>query len=1343
MTRNLPQRRFFQPSRNVYKPPANAAAQDEQNDSILPLVTLSPRRQRGWAKATFSSELTPEELKIREALQPRSPPTPKASHSPAHGNATSHTKKPDGASQPIPQRPPQSNSFSQQPHQPPRKIITASQQNDSPLPEAHNTTREADGRHEPLRTTARAAGSLAATVRDKRLENFIRSSRDIQANHTRIGFWDCPNCNTSNSRDSTVCLGCQKLKSRPGTRSNHSEMIPDANQPEYHDPCIARGWEHLRRSTRKQQEAAESLAHAPPFAVPRTAEIDRLSTERARLEELRRARLEEAKNGKFVQLQPGFSKAPSKNLGSVVSVDGMLSSQTSNTNQPRKTVSLSSVSGPRQMPYQHQPRNQANKVRYERSTASSIPESLSTGLNSISSRSTPAKKDLSYSAMTDSPRSHSSPRAQVSPLPKATNSPLLEESSSNLRNSKGWKRMSRLSNDLSPTTVTDVSPAGVISLSSPVEKASAEKQVLFSEKKDQLSRVEQPFASIRDSRGWTKWNGPISVSSAGTAPYTQATSKNPPQSQPSIVVESKETQDPKILEKNMKTSPGWRKWSPELERLSPVAVESFSQEKKALTAKQNVASETVGFQFDLGLGKSSGWGNVLPSTKEISTSSNSFRHGLPAEHRSRLNLDSERSSNHKERREDPGRRLWISRKVDLNPFPEPSPAQPNGVVQSQFESNTGPRSSRTEYSLGSSSPYSTGKNRDRDRKRKRFVSDYKKDFEDDYPVDRTERKRQRQKARAAKKFAGPPTPIYLPEFITVANLAAVLRVRVEDFGNKMRDLGFEETNNDHILDAETAGLIAAEFNFEPILDTNESEDLVPRPPAEDVSLLPARPPIVTIMGHVDHGKTTLLDWLRNASVAASEHGGITQHIGAFSVAMPGGRLITFLDTPGHAAFLSMRQRGANVTDIVILVVAADDSVKPQTVEAIKHAKGAKVPIIVAVNKIDKEDANVERVKQDLARYGVDIEDFGGDTQVVCVSGKTGQGMAELEDAAIALADILDMRAETDGPAEGWVLEATTKNSGRIATVLVRRGTLRPGDVIVAGSTWAKVRCLRDEAGMHVSAAGPGTPIEVDGWREQPTAGDEVLQAPDEQKAKSVVQHRIEAAERNKMATDMTAVNEARRLEQEKRELEKTNEQQLAEAETGVTPSPSNLVQSSPGVKGVFFLIKADVSGSVEAVLNSISALGNSEVHPHIIRYGVGPVTESDINHAAVAKGHIISFNTVVDPQMARMAEAMGVQILDQSIIYRLVDDVKAKLSEQLAPTVTQRVLGEAEVAQVFQINVRGRLLVPVAGCRVRNGLMSRNAKVRVLRGKETVFEGIFSRSLFYFSSKPYQPLPSP
>lgn len=636
---------------------------------------------------------------------------------------------------------------------------------------------------------------------------------------------------------------------------------------------------------------------------------------------------------------------------------------------------------------------------------------------------------------------------------------------------------------------------------------------------------------------------------------------------------------------------------------------------------------------------------------------------------------------------------------------------------------------------------SSGEDRARARQRRQRPSTSFDELDgDEYDrlAKRMERKEQRKKARAAQKAVAPPTPILLPEFISISNLAGVLRVRVEDFIRKMGDLGFEATNHDHILDAETAGLVAAEFNFEPILESTEERDLLPLPPPEDKSLLTPRPPVVTIMGHVDHGKTTLLDYLRKSSVAASEHGGITQHIGAFSVKMPGGRTITFLDTPGHEAFLSMRQRGANVTDIVILVVAADDSVKPQTIEAIKHAQAAKVPMIVAINKIDKEESNVDRVKQDLARYGVELEDYGGETQAVCVSGKTGQGMDDLEDAAVALADILDMRAEVDGQVEGWVLEATTTKAGRVATVLVRRGTLRPGDVIVAGTAWARVRSLRNEAGAMAPFASPGTPVEIDGWRGSPNAGDEVIQAPDEQKAKSVMEYRLEASDRDKMATDMAAVNEARRLEQERREqLEKAEKAAKLAAANAEAPTETDIPETStaPTFQEVFFIIKGDVSGSVEAVTDSVSSLGNSEVRPHILRSGVGPVSEFDIDHAAVAEGHIINFNTAVSNRIRQLAESKGVDIIDHSIIYRLVDDVKAKLSEKLPPNVTQKVIGEAEIGQVFDINFKGRKTMPVAGCRIRNGVIAKNARVRVQRDNEIIYDGM---SLSFPSPLPIQ-----
>ncbi|KAL4794176.1 hypothetical protein BDV19DRAFT_365336 [Aspergillus venezuelensis] len=583
---------------------------------------------------------------------------------------------------------------------------------------------------------------------------------------------------------------------------------------------------------------------------------------------------------------------------------------------------------------------------------------------------------------------------------------------------------------------------------------------------------------------------------------------------------------------------------------------------------------------------------------------------------------------------------------------------------------------------------------------------------DEYYKQREERKKQKKQRAREKEVAEPEAkPLYLPEFISVSNLADVFGMRPAQLVQQMEEMGFEDVSYSHVLDAETAGLVATEFGYDPMVDSGAENDLTAAPIPEDKSIWPSRPPVVTIMGHVDHGKTTILDWLRKASVAASEHGGITQHIGAFSVGMPSGKRITFLDTPGHAAFLDMRRRGADVTDIVVLVVAADDSVKPQTIEAIKHATSAKVPVIVAISKIDKEGIDPEKVKQDLSVNGIYVEDYGGDVQAIGVSGKTGQGMLELEEAIITLSEVLDHRADTNGYVEGWVIEGTTKSYGRVATVLVRRGTLRPGDILVAGKTWTRVRTLRNEAGVSISEATPGMPVEIDGWRDQPAAGSEMLQAGDEQHAKDVVDYRLEKEEIEKLSEDTTAINEARRELVAKRAKEAAEGEDYEEEE--VTSGP----------KSVNFIIKADVDGSAEAVLNSVTAVGNNEVYARVLRSEVGPISESDIELAAAANGHIITFNTPIDLAMSRMAESLAVSIKEHNIIYKLVDDVKDTLSEQLAPTITQRVTGEAEIGQIFEISLKRQAKTFIAGCKVRNGLINRTKKVRVLRGQETIYDG--------------------
>ncbi|KAH6606216.1 translation initiation factor aif-2 [Trichoderma cornu-damae] len=588
---------------------------------------------------------------------------------------------------------------------------------------------------------------------------------------------------------------------------------------------------------------------------------------------------------------------------------------------------------------------------------------------------------------------------------------------------------------------------------------------------------------------------------------------------------------------------------------------------------------------------------------------------------------------------------------------------------------------------------------------------------DDEAVHRWEQKQRRKAEKEAQKRKAAEeeqqaVPIFLPEYISASNLSRALKQNVAPFLRDMEEMGFENITSDTIFTGETAALIAMEYGFEPTVDTGSLRDLRPRPPPPDFSALPSRPPVVTIMGHVDHGKTTLLDWLRKSSVAAQEHGGITQHIGAFVVKMSSGKSITFLDTPGHAAFLSMRQRGANVTDIVVLVVAADDSVMPQTLEALKHATSAKVPIIVAITKVDKEDARVDQVKADLSRHGVEIEDYGGDVQVVCVSGKTGQGMEDLEENIVTLSEILDVRSEDDGMAEGWVLESSIKPQGKAATILVKRGTLRPGDLIVAGKTWARIRALSNEAGLELDSAPPGTPVEVLGWRELPTAGEQVLQSPDEAKAKTAVEYRLEMAEREQSSIQLA--------EQEQRQREKAAADAAAEPE-GASSAPGEPAET--GVLTQNFAVKADVAGSVEAVCGSILELGSHEVQPRILRSSAGQVTEYDIDHAATSNSIIVNFNCAIPPHIKQRAEEAKVKILDHKVIYHVVDDVKAALSDILPMNVSFRVHGEADVLQVFPINVKKRVFRNIAGCRVRNGSIRKSSRVKVLRRGEVIYDG--------------------
>ncbi|KAK9475448.1 uncharacterized protein V1510DRAFT_358995 [Dipodascopsis tothii] len=578
------------------------------------------------------------------------------------------------------------------------------------------------------------------------------------------------------------------------------------------------------------------------------------------------------------------------------------------------------------------------------------------------------------------------------------------------------------------------------------------------------------------------------------------------------------------------------------------------------------------------------------------------------------------------------------------------------------------------------------------------------------PTQRTQRKLNPVKLKAAA------VSIHLPKFITIVNLSKLLGVRVEHLTRKMRELGFEHLGNDHVLDFETSGLIATEYNFEPIEDEDEAKDLLPAAVEADMSGFPERPPIVTIMGHVDHGKTTILDYLRKSSIVAGEHGGITQHIGAFSVGLASGKTITFLDTPGHSAFLKMRQRGANITDIVVLVVAADDSIMPQTKEAIKHAKAAGVPMIVAINKVDKPNVDIPRVLSDLAANDIDIEDYGGETQVVRVSGLTGQGIDTLEDAIVTLSEIQDYRAPQQCAAEGWVLESVMKKGrGNVATVLVRRGVLKAGCELVAGTCRARVRSLRDENGKPLKTAGPGHAVEVDGWKTLPEAGDEVLEAKSERAAKDVVEYRESRLRHLREMKDIDVINEKRRAE-------RRQQAEAAEAGAGARaarPEPA----ADDGPTRLNFIVRSDVSGSAEAIVDAIEALGNDEVHVGVLSAGVGSPTESDVELAHAAGAAVLCFHVKPDKDVVAKAARLKIDLARHTVIYHLIEDVTARLSAELAPIIKTEVVGEAEIRGVFTIMDRGKPK-KIAGCRVLNGSIAKSARVRVQTAAgATVFEG--------------------
>jgi translation initiation factor IF-2 len=537
--------------------------------------------------------------------------------------------------------------------------------------------------------------------------------------------------------------------------------------------------------------------------------------------------------------------------------------------------------------------------------------------------------------------------------------------------------------------------------------------------------------------------------------------------------------------------------------------------------------------------------------------------------------------------------------------------------------------------------------------------------------------------------------IVLPEAITIQDLASRMSERAVDVIKLLMRQGRMVTLTD-VLDADTAELVAEEMghSVKRVAESDVEEGLFDRPDEEGAPV--PRPPIVTIMGHVDHGKTSLLDAIRHANVVAGEAGGITQHIGAYQVVAPGGQRITFIDTPGHAAFTAMRARGAKVTDIVVLVVAADDGVMPQTIEAIRHAKAAKAPIIVAVNKIDKPEANPQRVLQELLQQDVQAEAFGGDTLSVEVSATKQINLDKLLEAIALQAELLDLVADPERSAEGTVIEARLdRGRGPVATVLVQRGTLRVGALVVAGSHWGRVRALLDDKGKTVESAGPSMPVEVLGFSGAPEAGDRVAVVETEARAREIAEYR-ERQRREKAAARLPALR------------------------TSLSDMMSNL--KAAGHKELPIVLKGDVQGSVEAITAAVEKLGNEEVVARVIHAGVGGVTESDVTLAEASKAVIIGFNVRAHKEARDLAEQAGIEIRYYNIIYNLVDDVKAALSGMLSPTMRETMLGNAQILELFHISKVGT----VAGCRVTDGVVQRGAQVRLIRDNVVVHEGKLS-----------------
>jgi len=557
-------------------------------------------------------------------------------------------------------------------------------------------------------------------------------------------------------------------------------------------------------------------------------------------------------------------------------------------------------------------------------------------------------------------------------------------------------------------------------------------------------------------------------------------------------------------------------------------------------------------------------------------------------------------------------------------------------------------------------------------------------------------RRQREKMRAVptKHAHQPPLRVIrevtIPETITVQELANRMATRGAEVVKTLMNMDVMATIN-QVIDADTAELVVAEFGHKAKRVAAADVEVGMRGAPDEEGALEPRPPVVTVMGHVDHGKTSLLDALRQTDVAAQEAGGITQHIGAYQVTMASGQKITFIDTPGHAAFTEMRARGANITDIVVLVVAADDGIMEQTKEAINHAKAAGVPMVVAINKMDRPDADANRVKNELLQHELVVEDMGGDLLAIEVSAKERTNLDKLEEAILLQAELLELNANPNRNAEGAIIEAKLERGrGTVATVLVQRGTLRVGDIFVAGSEWGRVRALINDRGEMVQEAGPSMPVEVLGLNGSPLAGDELTVVESESRARDIADFR----------------------QRERREIE------IATTGRGTVEEMLSKIKAGEA-RLMPVVIKSDVHGSLEAIVNSLEKMGTDEVKVQILHAGVGGINESDVTLARAANAMIIGFNVRANPQAREMARRDNINIHYYSIIYNVVDDVKAALSGMLAPTRRENFLGYAEIREVFSTSKTGK----VAGCMVTEGMVKRGAKVRLLRDDVVIHDG--------------------